>query len=453
MDEYNTLNDNAVSEIPQDATESFAPASPPPQVLEYITPPPPTLSAYAGAYQTLPYYTPAPPSRPPLPPQTAEHRATPPRKVKYKRKRSRKAFLAAVVLLAALVSSVFGVGGAYVYNNYLVPAPLGTQGGAVFYQGVPQGNAKTTQTAAGSSGLDVAAVAQTALDSVVVITTEALQGNGRFSQMVTTGAGSGVILSKDGHIVTNHHVVGGARKITVKLQNGKEYNATLVGSDEKSDIAVLKIDADALTPAVMGNSAGLVVGEPTVAIGNPLGELGGTVTEGIISALDRAVTIDNATMNLLQTSAAINPGNSGGGLFNAHGELIGIVNAKSSGTGIEGLGFAIPIDTAKLVIEDIIAHGYVTGRVANPFQLVEVSDMFSAMQYRVSEAGLYIAQSTDAQFQRGDRIVDVDGKSIDTQADFSSALSGKKPGEKIQITVQRDGEETKLTHTLVEETN
>src|SRR5699024_342301 len=151
-----------------------------------------------------------------------------------------------------------------------------------------------------------------------------------FQQYVSSGAGSGVILTQDGYIVTNHHVIEDANSITVRTRSGDEYNASLVGSDEQSDLAVLKIDATGLTPAVLGDSTTLEVGELAIAIGNPLGELGGSVTSGIISALDREMTIDGQTMTLLQTDAAVNPGNSGGGLFNANGDLIGIVNAKSS---------------------------------------------------------------------------------------------------------------------------
>jgi serine protease Do len=385
----------------------------------------------------------------PAPAQTNPPRANlPPQKSK--KKSTRGAFAAAVLTAAIMFSAVFGLGGAYVGNRYFAADTTPNNAGAVYYQSVPQGDAKTTNTAAGSTGLDVAAIAAKTQDSVVAISTEALAGNGRFTQMVATGAGSGVILSADGYIVTNNHVIAEAQKITVRLQNGKEYSAKLIGTDEKADLAVLKIEAERLSPAVLGASADLIVGEPAVAIGNPLGELGGTVTEGIISALDREVTIDNETMTLLQTSAAINPGNSGGGLFNVRGELIGVVNAKSSGTGIEGLGFAIPIDAAKPVITDLTEYGYVTGRVAEPFTLVEVADLRAAMQYRVGEIGLYISQSMDSQFRRGDRIASVGGTEIVTAADFNKALAGKKPGDKLKITVVRDGAEQTFTHTLEE---
>ena len=159
------------------------------------------------------------------------------------------------------------------------------------------------------------------------VTTSSVQTNGIFAQYVTEGAGSGVIISEDGYILTNNHVIEGQSSIKVTTSDGQEYDATVVGTDDKTDIAVLKIEASGLTPAVIGDSDSLVVGETAVAVGNPLGELGGTVTDGIISALDREVTVEGKNMTLLQTSAAVSPGNSGGGLFNEKGELVGFVNA------------------------------------------------------------------------------------------------------------------------------
>ena len=210
----------------------------------------------------------------------------------------------------------------------------------------------------GSTGypgnLSVAEVVKNVADTVVEITTTNVVTDRFYGQYVTSGAGSGVIISENGYIITNHHVIDGARTITVRLTDGSEFSAKLVGSDADTDIAVLKIQATGLSYAVMGSSASLVVGQEVVAIGNPLGSLGGTVTDGIISALDRTVVVDGHKMTLMQTNAAINPGNSGGGLFNRAGELIGIVNAKQADTGIEGLGFAVPIDVAWASAEAIV---------------------------------------------------------------------------------------------------
>lgn len=173
---------------------------------------------------------------------------------------------------------------------------------------------------------------------MVEITTESVQTGSYFNQYVATGAGSGVIISADGYIVTNDHVISGANSIAVRLHDGTTLDAALVATDAKTDLAVIRVQAQGLIPATLGTSADLVVGQPVVAIGNPLGRLGGTVTDGIISAKDRVISIDGEHMTLLQTNAAVNPGNSGGGLFDAQARLVGVVNSKSSGSDVEGLG-------------------------------------------------------------------------------------------------------------------
>ena len=260
------------------------------------------------------------------------------------RRDRRKGAFAAVMAACMVFSLGCGFGGGYLASRLNSTASSsGASGGQpVFYQSVSNNTNK--------GSLSVAEVAAKAADSVVEINTETVSSSFYGGQRVSQSAGSGVILSADGYIVTNNHVVAGADSITVRTRDGKSYAANLVGTDPDTDLAVLKIEASGLTPAVLGSSDDLVVGETAVAIGNPLGELGGTVTSGIISALSREVTIDNQTMTLLQTNAAINPGNSGGGLFNSNGELVGVVNAKYAKEGVEGLGFAIPINTAKPVI-------------------------------------------------------------------------------------------------------
>ena len=279
---------------------------------------------------------------------------------------------------------------------------------------------------------------------------------GYIGQTILTGAGSGVILTQSGYIITNNHVVEGADSINVRLRNGEEYEAKLIGTDSKSDIAVIKIDAENLTAAVVGDSSLLQVGELAVAIGNPLGELGGTVTDGIISALDREITIDGVNMTLLQTNAAINPGNSGGGLFNGRGELIGIVNAKSSGTDIEGLGFAIPINDAMSVFDDLIEYGYVSGRVDVRMEMLEISHTATAYMYRVSQLGVYVysvesgSYAQSAGLKAGDYILSVDGKEISSLADFNSAIDAHSVGEQVEISVLRGKTVHDFTITLTE---
>ena len=294
---------------------------------------------------------------------------------------------AAVVFCGAV-----GFGGGYLGYTFA----KGGSTGPVIYQ-APAASSGTGSAAGGTANtadaLSVTEIASKVGPSVVEVTTEAVTTNAFFGQYVQSGAGSGVIITEDGYIITNNHVVSGASQVTVRTSDGTEYPATVVGADSKTDIAVLKIEATGLTPAVVGDSDSLQVGEFTLAVGNPLGELGGTVTDGIISALDREVTVENQTMNLLQTNAAVSPGNSGGGLFNERGELIGIVNAKSSGQNAEGLGFAIPVNTAIQVAEELINNGYVTGRPAMGVTVLSINDAQTAFQYGVNQAGVYVQSS------------------------------------------------------------
>ena len=296
--------------------------------------------------------------------------------------------------------------------------------------------------------------------SVVEITTEQMVTTSYGfwgGQQVVSGAGSGVIFTADGYIITNAHVVEGAQQITVKLNDGTTYNATLVGSDSQSDIAVIKIDATGLTPAVLGDSDTIAIGETAIAVGNP-SNLGVTSTDGIISALNRSVTVEGNTMNLIQTSAAISPGNSGGGLFNSKGELIGIVNAKNADENAEGLGFAIPINTAKAVTQDLIENGYVTGRPALGITVVSITDAQTAMQYGVSTLGAYVQSvsegsgAANAGMKVGDRIVSVGTKTVTTATDVTNALQDYTAGDTVQVQVDRGGELITLNVVLGEKT-
>lgn len=342
--------------------------------------------------------------------------------------------LTAIIACCLVLSIGCGIGGAYLIAR--------TNPSSVIYQDT----SKIVSTGSQDSSTIKSVVEQCA-NSVVEIQTESVtNGSNPFQQYVSSGAGSGVILTQDGYIVTNHHVIEDANSITVRTRSGDEYNASLVGSDEQSDLAVLKIDATGLTPAVLGDSTTLEVGDLAIAIGNPLGELGGSVTSGIISALDREMTIDGQTMTLLQTDAAVNPGNSGGGLFNANGDLIGIVNAKSSGENVEGIGFAIPISTAADIIDELIANGEVTSRPTLGVSLYNVEDEMTASQLGVDSTGVYIVQIVDggaadnAGLRSGDRIVSVDGSEVSSASDVRAALNKHKIGESISITVERNGQ-------------
>ena len=385
---------------------------------------------------------------PPYQPQQPAHRE--------RKRRSGKGRTAGLIAACLAVSLVGGAAGSWGMNQF-------TGGGStVFYQSVGgNDNSESVISAAYTGGeLTVAEIAAVASPSVVEISTETVSTHSFFSQFIQEGAGSGVILSEDGTIVTNNHVVEGASRITVRTKDGTEYEATLVGADSKTDVAVLKIDATGLTPAVLGDSDSLIVGEYVMAIGNPLGQLGGTVTDGIISALSRDVTINGETMTLLQTNAAINPGNSGGGLFNEKGELVGIVNAKSSDTSstttIEGLGFAIPINTVKNTVQEILDYGYVRGRAALGVTLIDITDAQTAFQYRVDRMGVYVAGVTEggasdkAGVQVGDCIISIGDVAVSSYSDIKSQLNNYSVGDTIQMQVIRDGRTLTLNITLDE---
>lgn len=308
--------------------------------------------------------------------------------------------------------------------------------------------------------LSISDVAALCADSVVEIATETtvnswgLFGN---SSYLVPGAGSGIIISDTGHILTCAHVIEDAQTIAVRLRNGESYEATVVAADEESDVAIIKIEPTSeLTPAVFGSSDDLQVGDSVVAIGNPLGELGGSVTEGIISAMDREVTIQNkGTFTVLQTSAAINSGNSGGGLFNRQGELIGMVNAKASEVGVEGLGFALPIDEISDIIEDLLNYGYVTDRgVTLGVVMVDINDERTAISYGVDQYGCYIYQvnadsnAAYAGLRAGDRIISIDGEAIDDGDEVVEIISNHKANDQITMVIERNGREIEMDITL-----
>lgn len=305
------------------------------------------------------------------------------------------------------------------------------------------------------SELTIQEIINQAANAVVEIRTESVVTDGWIGQYVTQGAGSGVIIKPNGYIMTNNHVIENARKITVTLKNKKSYEATLVGRDPETDVALIRINASGLTTANFGNSDLLVMGDLAVAIGNPLGELGGTATVGIISALDREVTIEGKTMELLQTDASINPGNSGGGLFNQYGELVGLVVAKTSGSNVEGLAFAIPINMASKVSTQLLEHGYVQGRVQMGLKLVDISNSQEALGYGVTTLGVYVVsaesrESKAAGFLSGDRLISIEDDVITSYPEVLKALEKYKVGDTIKVTVARDNQTKTLTLVLGE---
>ena len=378
---------------------------------------------------------------------------------KRRRKNGNIARSAVALVLAAAMGFVGGFVGARVGN---------TGGKVVIQQAAPSstsssdsGSASAVNTA---SGMTTAQVSEMVSPSVVVITTEQVvysQWSWYGQNQVESGAGSGVIISSDGYILTCAHVVDGASNITVTIGD-KDYTATLVGEDTTSDIAVIKIDANGLTPATVGDSDSLKVGQNVMAVGNPLGELGGTVTGGMISALNRSVTIQGTnstnTMSLIQMDASVSPGNSGGGLFNMNGELVGIVNAKSSSSDAEGLGFAIPINDAIKVAQELLENGYVTGRPYLGITYLAVTDAQTAQQLGVNAYGVYIVDVTkggpadQAGLKAGDRIVSVDGSEIAAKDDLGTLMQKHAAGDTLAITVARDGQMQTVNVTLGEKT-
>ena len=382
----------------------------------------------------------------------------PPKKKKHHVNGGKVARSAVALVLAAVMGFAGGYVGSQMNGSKVViqqVAPSGSSSSS-------GSDSSITSASASGSSLTTEQVADLVSPSVVVITTEQVvysQWSWYGQNQVESGAGSGVVISSDGYILTCAHVVSGASNITVTIGD-TDYPATVVGEDDTSDVAVLKIDATDLTPATVGNSDSLAVGESVLAVGNPLGELGGTVTSGIVSALNRSVSIQGSssvnTMSLIQMDASVSPGNSGGGLFNMNGELVGIVNAKSSDSDAEGLGFAIPVNDAVKVAQELLENGYVTGRPYLGISYYAVTDAQTAAQLGVNAYGVYIVEvvkggpADKAGLQAGDRIVSVDGSEVATQSDLGTLMQDHKAGDTIEITVARGGQMQTVTVTLGE---
>ena len=379
---------------------------------------------------------------------------------KRRRKNGNIARSAVALVLAAAMGFVGGFVGAQVGN---------TGGKVVIQQVAPSSSSSSsgsdssiTSASASGSSLTTEQVADLVSPSVVVITTEQVvysQWSWYGQSQVESGAGSGVVISSDGYILTCAHVVSGASNITVTIGDD-DYTATVVGEDSTSDVAVLKIDANGLTPATVGDSDSLKVGQSVMAVGNPLGELGGTVTGGMISALNRSVTIQGTsstnTMSLIQMDASVSPGNSGGGLFNMNGELVGIVNAKSSSSDAEGLGFAIPINDAIKVAQELLENGYVSGRPYMGITYLAVTDAQTAAQLGVNAYGIYVVDvvsggpADQAGLKAGDRIISIDNTEVAQKTDLGTLMQEHSAGDTLSITIARDGQMQTVSLTLGE---
>ena len=286
--------------------------------------------------------------------------------------------------------------------------------------------------------------------TVVGITNKAVARDWFNNPVETEGVGSGVIFKNDGgdsYIVTNNHVISGAKELVVSLPDGRSLKGKLVGADEMTDLAVVKVGDGKLPTAKFGDSDKIVVGEPAIAIGNPMGlEFQGSVTSGVISALNRTLDISDKRVKLLQTDAAINPGNSGGALVNADGEVIDINSAKVAANGVEGMGFAIPINTVQTVIDSLMSKGY----VARPYLGVSIFDPETAGRYGYQlniDKGVYVFQLSlngpcgKAGLQRGDIILKLDGKETNSVSDLREKVAEHKVGDTVKITYDRNGSE------------
>ena len=357
----------------------------------------------------------------------------------------------ALMLVAALLGGALGAGGV------LLLSPAGNSGSSSqVLKGERPSTVIDVATIDTSKQMSPAEVYAQNVASTVGITTSVTTNYFGFTT-TSAAAGSGFVLSDDGYILTNYHVIENSTSIKVTMYDGSSYDAQLIGYDESNDIAVLKVDAENLSPVVLGDSDNLNVGDSVVAIGNPLGELTFSLTAGVVSALDREVTLSgNVTMELIQTDCAINSGNSGGALFNLYGEVIGITNAKysSSGSGasIDNIGFAIPINSVMNIVESIIEKGY----IAKPYIGVSVTSVSSETQsYGLPKGAAVKAISEDspaekAGLQINDIITEANGTTIESSDDLVRLVGDLYNGAELKLTVYRQGETLELTVTVGE---
>lgn len=341
-----------------------------------------------------------------------------------------------LLVLSAFFASGFYFGGRSASNNNKNALIESLSGG--------QNTQGATQTVQTGTELSTVEISKKVGPSVVGITSQVENVFSIFGTSTTSeGSGSGIIISADGYIVTNNHVIDGATKVTVTLNTGSEYEAKVIGKDEKTDLAVIKIvPKEALTVAELGDSSKIQVGEKAVAIGNPLGlEFFGSTTQGIISAVNRTITVENKTMNVIQTDAAINAGNSGGALVNSYGQVIGINAVKISSSTVEGMGFAIPISEATPIISDLIQHGYVKGRPVIGISSRDVTDYMSARQgWPMGVQVMQVQLGSGAEFaglEQGDIIFKADGKEIKTTDELNKIKDTHKPGDNLKLEVYK----------------
>ena len=380
-----------------------------------------------------------------------------------KKKGGKAGKIVALLLACALVGGGSGFGAAALMQKNAAAQPQSTtqtsSDASVMLEAKRQAAALQVASVDTGKVLTPSEVYAQNVNSTVGITTS-ITTNYFGYQTTSAAAGSGFILTQDGYILTNYHVVEGSNSIKVTTYDGTSYDAQLIGYDESNDIAVLKIDATDLTPVVLGDSDTLNVGDSVVAIGNPLGELTFSLTTGVVSALDRPVTFSTGTtMNLIQTDCAINSGNSGGALFNLYGEVIGITNAKYSSSGssseasIDNIGFAIPIDQVRSIFESIITNGY----IVKPYIGVTVSDVSSESQSYGLPQGAAVRSVTEngpaaeAGLQENDIITTANGETVTGSNDLVKLVKASAAGDTLELTVYRQGQTLTLTLTVGEQ--
>lgn len=387
-------------------------------------------------------------------PQVHDHQEPKPKK----KKKGHTGAVIALALCCSLLGGILGAGGVVLAQN-LGKAPAEDRRGAVSVMVESSRKTSQLQTAQVDTSKEMtpAEVYAANVHSTVGITTSITTNYWGF-QTTSAASGSGFIITDDGYILTNHHVIEDSNSITVTMYDGSVYDADLIGYDQSNDIAVLKIDATGLTPVVLGDSDAMNVGDQVVAIGNPLGELTFSLTAGLISAKDRQITMSGGTtMTLFQTDAAINSGNSGGALFNLYGEVVGVTNAKysssSSGASIDNIGFAIPINTIRPIVESIIEKGY----VSKPYIGVTVSNVSSESQLYGLPKGAAIQSVTEdspaekAGLQRGDIITNANDMEITSSDDLVSMVRKMAVGDTLNVTVYRQGQTLNMTVTVEEQ--
>ena len=356
---------------------------------------------------------------------------------------SAAAKVVAIVLACAIIGTGCGFGGAALYRST-------NRQTVTVQQSSREPVSVKVNHVDGQTKMEPAEVYASTVNSVVSINTTSTSGTNIFGQTVeTASSGSGFIISQDGYIVTNYHVVKGATAVKVTLYDGATYDATVIGGDSDYDVAVLKIDATGLSPVTLGNSEDVNVGDTVLAIGNPLGELTFSMSQGIVSCCDRAINVDGTPFNMIQVDASINPGNSGGPLMNLYGEVVGIVSAKYSSysdTTVEGLGFAIPISDVQAIITDIIENGQVTGKAYMAIRAGTMTEQM-ATQYNIDiTEGVFVFSAEDggagakAGLQLGDVITQLNDTKITSMSDLSMAKKGFRAGDTVTLTVYRNGQ-------------